>query len=668
MKKYILLPGILLFSILVHAQRTTGIKFGDVNEKDFANTVYSIDSSAGAVIISDIGYSKIEGNNKGWFSLIFKKHRRIHILKKSGYELGDIAIRLYADNEDEEKLEKLRAVTYNLENGKVVETKLDLKSGVFKENLSKNWTVRKFTFPILKEGSIIEYEYTINSDFLRNLQPWEYQGAYPRLWSEYNVSVPDFLSYVFLRQGYKKYDIEERKDRFETFHVAVSDNSFSTDRYTINSNVSDYRWVMQNVKALKEENFTTTIDNHRARIEFQLSEYRRPLTEKKLFESWPKVASNLLESEYFGQTLARDNPWAKDITGPLKKQAPGKAELARKIYAWVRDNFECTSHDRFTMDQAPRTLVKSRKGTVAEINLLLAALLTQENIPAIPVILSTRENGKVYSFYPLMSQYNYVVILTLDGDKPVFLDASIPMLGFGHLPLRCYNGESRMIDANAQIAILSADSLTEAKQTTVFLVNDEKGNVVGSKIQTNGYYESMQLRQRIKEKGMDQLLQDIKKEMGSDYEVSNLTVDSLDNYDEFLGIKYDFDIKSEKEDIIYLNPMFGEGYKENIFKAAERSYPVEMPFTMDETYTLQMEIPQGYVVDELPKSMMLKLNEENEGFFEYRISQSGGNISFRSRIKLARANFLAEEYEMLREFFNYVVKKQAEQIVFKKKN
>ena len=123
----------------------------------------------------------------------------------------------------------------------------------------------------------------------------------------------------------------------------------------------------------------------------------------------------------------------------------------------------------------------------------------------------------------------------------------------------------------------------------------------------------------------------------------------------------------EKEDIIYMNPMFGEGYKENPFKSAERFYPVEMPYTMDETFNLQMEVPKGYVVDELPKSMMVKLNDQDEGLFEYRISQSGDNISFRSRIRLIRANFLPDEYEMLREFFNLVVKKQSEQIVFKKK-
>ena len=194
----LLLAGLGIFS--ARAQNTNKIKFGDITEKDFAAKVYSLDSSASAVIISDIGSSSIEGNTKGWFSLVFKRHRRIHILNKNGYDLSNVSIRLYSDNEDEEKLDKLKAVTYNLENGKVVESKLDIKENVFKDKLNRNWVERKFTFPNVKEGSIIEYEYSITSDFLNNLQPWQYQGAYPCLWSEYNLSLPDFLGYVFLTQ------------------------------------------------------------------------------------------------------------------------------------------------------------------------------------------------------------------------------------------------------------------------------------------------------------------------------------------------------------------------------------------------------------------------------------------------------------------------------------
>ena len=157
------------------------------------------------------------------------------------------------------------------------------------------------------------------------------------------------------------------------------------------------------------------------------------------------------------------------------------------------------------------------------------------------------------------------------------------------------------------------------------MINDEKGNLAGSVQQTPGYYESYNLRNRIKEKGKEQFFNDIKKGFNAEIEITKSVIDSLDNYDEPVRINYEFEVKSEKEDIIYFNPMLGEAWKENPFKSAERFYPVEMPYTIDETYLLRLEVPEGYVVDELPKQMMVKLNEQDDGMFEYRLSESGRN-------------------------------------------
>ncbi len=656
-----------IIPLSVQAQDKNTARFGDVTEKDFAHKVYGIDSNANAVVIADIGTSDIQGNSKGWFSLQYKHYKRVHILNKNGYDIADVSINLYSDGDDIEQLDKLKAVTYNLENGKVVETKLDTKSNVFKDKINKHLVRNKFTFPNVKEGSIIEFEYTITSDFLNNLQPWEFQGDYPRLWSEYNVSLPEFLGYVFITQGYHRYDINEKKDRNESYRVIDSRGAGASDWFSFNASVTDCRWVMKNVPALKEESFTSTINNHISKIEFQLSEYRQPLTYKNLMGTWPLLTKGLMNSEYFGQQVTKDNGWLKDIINPLLKGVTNKTEKAGKIFAYLRDNFTCTDHESLILNQGLKNLVKTHNGTVSEINLLLTAMLKHEDIDADPVILSTRSNGYSFALYPILSKFNYVIARAIIDGKTWYLDASEPQMGFGHLPLRCYNGHARVVNETADAIQLSSDSVMEAKSTTVFIINDEKGNTVGSLLQTPGYYESFDLRKRIKEKGKEALQKDIIKAFGSEITMSNFQVDSLNQYDYELGIRYDFDLKGEKEDIIYLNPMFGEGYKENPFKSAVRFYPVEMPYAMDETFNLQLEVPQGYVVDELPKPIVVKLNEQGEGMFEYRISQSGDNISLRSRIRLNRSYFMPDEYEMLREFFNLIVKKQAEQIVFKKK-
>ena len=649
------------------AQDKLKIKFGSVTADDFKTKIYAVDSNAAAVIIADVGSTQIVGNTKGSFSLQFRNYRRAHILNKNGYDMGDVKIELYTSGTAEEELESLKAVTYNLENGKVVETKLEVKTAVFKDRINKNKVVKKFTFPNIKEGSIIEYEYSIISDFIFNLQPWDFQGEYPCLWSEYKVAMPSFYNYVTLSQGYNQFFIKNSTTSTNVFNMTDSKGAGATERDNFTANVTDYRWVMKDVRALKEESYTSTLENHISRIEFQLSSIGEPFTFRQVMSTWQIAAKNLLEDEDFGAQLKRDNGWLNDVMPLATKGAANVLDKAKSIYTWVRDNFTCTNYNRKYLEQPLKTVLKNKNGNVAEINLLLTAIFRKAGIQADPVILSTREHGYTHSIYPLMDRYNYVICRIESEGEVYFLDAGEPGMGFGKLGYKCYNGYARIINETADEIDLNASLLKEEEKKVVFIINDEKGNSVGSVQQTPGYFESFRLRSLAKEKGTEQIFNDIKKVLGSEIKVSNTKIDSLQKYDEPLNITYDIDFVADKEDIIYFNPMLGEGFKENPFKSAERSYPVEMPFTIDETYNLQMEVPMGYLVDELPESMILKLNNENEGIFEYRISQSKGNISFRSRLKLNRANFLPDEYEMLREFFNIVVKKQAEQIVFKKK-
>ena len=668
MRKFILSITIVLLLFNSRAQDKSPVKFGKISAEDFKTSVYSIDSNAAAVVIADIGTSSITGNTKGWFSIEFKHFKRIHILKKSSYELADVQIPLYTDGRSEEQLQGLKAYTYNLENGKIVETKLD-KSGVFQDKLNKNQLVKKFTFPAIKEGSIIEYEYTIHSDFIFNLQPWEFQGSYPRLWSEYNVSIPEFFYYVFLSQG-NQYDISRTtKDKVERFRVFDGGGAGAAETYSFEAAVTDYRMVMKNIPALKEESFTTTLDNHIAKIDFQLAAYQQPLKPRDIMGNWTDVTKELLKDEDFGLQLSRDNGWISDELKIAMNGASSDLDKAKNIYLYLQNNFTCTNYGRLYADQPLKNILKEKKGSEVEINLLLVAMLRKAGLSADPLMLSTKSHGYALPIYPIMNKFNYVVCRTAIGGKAFYLDASRPRLGFGRLIWECYNGHARVINPEASSVEFSSDSLNEKKTTTLMLFSDEKekGEISGRMQQIPGYYESYSLRSRIKDIGVEELFKDIKKNFGIDVEISNSSIDSLEKYDQPLQLNYDVKLNFGNDDIIYVNPMFGEGYKENPFKSATRTYPVEMPYAFDEIFVLTMEVPPGYEMDELPKSIKVNFDEEGKSFFEYIISHSRGVISFRSRIKLTRSYYLPDEYEILREFFNLIVSKQSEQIVLKKK-
>ena len=658
---------LLLMQTSLLAQEKLDMKFGKISAADFDLSGRKFDTSAGAVYIADYGVTEFDGGTKGDLTLVFKRHLRLKIVNKNGFDGATFEIPLYHRGQQEEKLQNLKANTYNLENGKVVVSQLEDKS-VFKDKQTERWSVRKFTMPAVKEGSIVEVSYTIKSDFTDNLQPWDFQGAYPRLWSEYIVRIPDFMDYVFLTQGFQQFYIKSQEQGFKSFTVIRNSDSRGQDVYTISANINGTRYVMKDVPPLKEEKFITTLDNYRSRIQFELQSIREPYEPHTFLGTWNKVSEDLLKYEYFGESLDKQNNWLDDdIKTIVGSNNFNKLDKAKKIYAFVRDNFTCTSQHAIVMENSLKNVFKTKKGSVAEINLLLIAMLKHEGINAEPVLLSTRENGYTHPFYPLMERFNYVIAgLNIDGGE-YYLDATEHKIGFTHLPLQCYNGHARFISAASPDPIyLVADSVKESKVTAVFIANDDKGKPVSSYKSTLGYYESLSLRDKVSDKGKDELLKQIKAEYPAEIEVNELEIDSLNSLDESVQVRYNIDFNNFTEDIVYFNPMLAEGHKDNYFKSADRSYPVEMPYASDEVYILNMEVPKGYVVDEIPKSTRVSLND-SDGMFEYLVSQSGDRIMLRSRIKLNRATFMPGDYESLRGFYDHVVKKHAEMIVFKKK-
>ena len=662
---------VLCISTFASAQDQSNIKFGKITASDFdlpQNNI--IDSNTDAVIIADIGSTNFIGNKKGSFTLVFKRQTRIKILNDRAFELATVKIPLYVDGDELERVVDLKAFTYNIENGKVIETKLE-KKDLFEEKIDKNHVEKKFTMPAVKAGSIIEYTYSVNSDNKFNMQPWTFQHiSYPCLWSEYGVTVPNLYIYVSAVQGAHTFYINKSEQGQGHYNITNPAGNGLGDRdqdLSVLANTNIRHYVMKDVPGFHIESNLTTPRNYLDKIEFQLSKVS---SDAELYtdvmNDWPKTSEKLLQNSWFGNSLHEDNFFADKELNNLTNNITDKLQIAKRIYNFIKDNFTCTDGG-FFMTASLNNVFKNRKGNVADINLLLIALLNKKGISSDPVLMNTRDYGLNYFKYPILSKFNYVICRVNIDNKTYYLDATHPRLGFGKLDPECYNGTARVIDGLAGEVEFSPDSLKENKVTSIFIRNDGKGTLSGSVQQTPGFYESYHLRDKIKEKGKDEFFKDLKKAFGMETEILNPQIDSLDNLEEPLGLKYGFTWKPEKEDIIYFNPMFGEGYKENPFKSQQRSYPVEMPYNTDETYILTLEVPEGYVVDELPKQLSVKLNERGDGKFEYRITQSGNVISLLSQIKINRTYFRPEEYNQLREFFNLVVKKHNEQIVFKKK-
>ena len=640
-------------------------KLGEVTARDFETKLYPIDSSAHAVVLANIGSAQYDVDNSGGFNIIYQKHSRIRLLNRNAFDEATITLPLYSSGFFKEKIQKIEAYTYTMQGEKLVETKLE-KSSIFEEKVNNNYTRTKFTMPNLIEGCIVDIKYTIASPFEHNLKDWYFQENIPVLYSEYTLSVPIIYDFVFIKQGFNAAKPVEKQTASAVFTLKNNTAAERTSYYTLNTEVSTTKWVMENIPKTTTESFSNSLKNRVDKVEFQLSAIRYPNQPvQPVMNSWEKAAEQMLKRDDFGMELSRNAGWVKDELQRIAGTKDITRDVAKKIYYYVRDNFTCKDHSALYTDNTLKKVFQSKAGNVAEINLLLVTMLRAQGFTSNPIILSTRDNGKAYEIYPVMDKFNYVICALNIDDEQLLLDASYNKMAFGKLHNSAYNSFGRTISEAPFMVAMEADSVMETEITKVRLLLNEKDELQGELAVYKGGFGSYNIREQLTTKPIDEYFKGILTALPVEYHPSNVGLDSLNNYEEPVKLHCDLKMDKPTEDIIYFSPMLYNTQKENPFVAGDRKYPVELASSFKDVFSLIMEVPKGYKVDEMPKSVRVKFNDD-EGMFEYLVSNANGYLQINCTLVLKRANFDPEDYANLRDFFGFIVNKEAEQVVFKK--
>ena len=627
----------------------------------------AIDSNTNAVVLFDIGSTHFEGNKVGsWVSYVFTRHTRIKFINKKDFDMAVIRLYLFGHDDRRDIMENLQAASYNLENGKVIETKLNTPD-IFEDRRGKNILEKKFTFPNLKEGAIIDYSYKITSYRFYAIPEWSFQKfEIPTLYSEFEIGTPDLLRYLIAHHGRDSFFSATSSEGYGTMNIGGT----TIGSLKVSTAIHNNKWVMKNIPGFKPEAFLNGQEDFLDKLEFHLIETYNG-EEVRSISNWESVTDALLASQEFGLPIDVERlENLSAIVANLTADDINQLDAARHVYNYIRDNITSVPDNDIYIDRNLYNINKGKQGNVADLNMLLIAMLRLKGINATPVLLSTRDYGRHPVLYPVLQKMNYLICMMKLGSDVYYLDASNANLGFGKLPLNCYNGHARVISKkDSGNVYFYPDAIKELAVTTVFIQNDEKveGNMSASIQYSPGYFESTAIRSSIKKINKAEFAKQIKNKYFSDLEMTNIGYDSIDHLDLPVKIHYDVNMKSLGGlEILYFNPMLVSNYKNNPFKAENRQYPVEMDYPLDEMYVLNMEIPAGYVVDEIPKSAKVAFNE-NEGFYEYMIQKDETSIQLRCRLKLNHAVFSPDEYNSLRDFFGFVVKKENELITFKKK-
>src|SRR5580692_1116723 len=212
------------FVIPAHGQTDTLIS--EVQPADFHPFSPVIDSNANVVVLRDSGSADVLLKSNSW-RVKQTRYLRLLIRNKNGFHATKVEIWFDPQFNGTGKLPTLFAYTCNLVNGKVVQTPVDTGE-IFTEETSGGWIKEKFSFPNIREGSIIEYRYTRYSNNIFEPQPWDFQGDYPHLKSTFRMSFPAIFNYVVTTQGFLP---TSRKDEAADFEFAVGSYTIKTKTY-----------------------------------------------------------------------------------------------------------------------------------------------------------------------------------------------------------------------------------------------------------------------------------------------------------------------------------------------------------------------------------------------------------------------------------------------------
>ncbi|MEP5256413.1 MAG: DUF3857 domain-containing protein [Winogradskyella arenosi] len=617
-----------------------------VSKSDLELTSYSKDSTANALVIYDYGNSFVDKNT---FWLRVQNQRKIKILRPEGIERGQFEVKLYKGKSSEEKIENISATTYNLVNGKIVKSHLS-KDAIFKEE-NENYTLVKFALPQVKVGSVLTVRYETQSKFMSKYQPWYFQGQDPVMYSEYNTSIPGNYEYHVKLVGGIPLDTNDVS--LEKSCLEVGRNGYS------DCGISKY--VMKNIPAYKLEDYTTTELNYISRIEYELSVFRGfDGVVKKIAKTWKNADKELETDGDFGRQISKKS-LVKNVLPESISLISDKLTKAKAIYQFVLDNYKWNGKSE-RYDVSIKTLNKEKVGSSFEINLLLENLLNIEGIKAYPILISTRQNGLITKIYPVLSDFNYVILKITIDEKSYYLDATDPYLVFGELPFRTLNQYGRLIDfdngSHWEDIIVNDNSL---KSHSIELFSYEDDHFTG-RINSNskGYYSYN------KKKQFEENSTTYKENSINNYTDIKIIDHNINDYDktksefnETLNFSLEPEIIGNK---IYLNPFILKFFNKNPFQLQERTYPIDFGYKSIFMYKVKIDLNDNLKIVEMPSSVNYAL-PNNGGRILFNTNMKDEVLTLYFKIQFNKPIYLPEYYPYLKQFMDKVVELQNNSVI-----
>lgn len=647
-----------LFALAQTPTQTTPLvasqPFGKVDIADLEMKSCAFEPDANAEILFDVADVGYDSN----IDLAMERHKRIKIFNVNGKDNANIRIEFYGGNRLE-FVTGLQAETINLVNGKPEITKIDKKQ-IFTEHVDKMRTALVFSMPNVKEGSIIEFKYTLHSNSISNFPDWDFQDKLPTRYSELKTYIPDFMT--FKLKGNIGQPLTKYITKSEGRSMGSGSNVISYSLETIVRGLSD-------VPSLPEEPFMpATADNVQSLVH-QLISVRPMGTYSPAFsDTWAKVGGILADDEDFGAQIKRKLLAEEAIVDKAKtfKTTDQKVEY---VFNEVKNAMKWNGVDRWYTNDGTVKAWEKKAGNSAEINLILCHLLKKSGVEAYPMVVSTRDHGKVVPYFTFLYQFNRAVVyVPVKEGSDYVLDATGKYNVYNETPDNLLNSSGLYIDKEKKLYDMVMLEKNDAVRQVIMLNGEVKsdGKLDGTAQISSFSYDRTNTLSKFKADGEKKYTDYLRNNNNSlkinSLKWENMEIDSLPLTQ---NINFNLDLTGSDENYIYFVPNMFSSFKTNPFLSENRRTDIDFGYKKSYTIIGTYKLPANYKVDALPKNISLKMPDESI-YFKRILSAENGVLIIRYQIDQKAISYSKDVYPEVHDFYKKMYEMLNEQIVLKK--
>ncbi len=633
---------LIIFSCTLSSSAQNFTPFAELTMDEVQLKQCSFDPEANAVVLLHEAHSDYDES----YHLVTKHHVRIKILKEKGLSNADVSIPFWRKDGFEEVV-VTNAATISIDGmGKIEQVKVGQRS-IFTKKINERIGEVVFSFPSVKVGDVLEYEFQSIMKHYGGLEDWYFQEERPVMVSKYTLVIVPNTEFT--------YSVIKRPD----FAVVVTPNAATNSVY----------FEMKNIPGLGNEPYMDSRKDYLQKVFFQLSAYGRgDGFSSKYMTSWDEVNREMLKNSDFGGMIGKSIPGTDEFINSIKTKGT-ELEKMNAVYNYVRSNINWNGGSTKYAGDGLKNAWQKKSGTSAEINFILLNLLRAAGLQADPVMVSERWHGKVDTNYPFVDQFNSTVAgVTINGTV-YYLDARNKFTPAHIIPNNILNTKGFWVNKKTGgLVNIVNDSLRYGESIFNTLTVNADGSVDGKvQVISEGYARVEKLEDYMDNKSS--FVEHNFKKISLAAEIKNFEVFNTENDSFPFKQQCDFTSKlSGTGDYIMVPLNLFSGFIKNPFTGSNRFSNVNFGYKRSVYIATNISLPAGFVVDALPRGVRLMSEEKDilmNRLVEY--NKEGNTVNVGIRIDFSKSLYDAFEYPMLQAFYIKMFEYLDEPLLLKKK-